>query len=79
MGCTEELSDFKRSAGIGCHLCCKSVHEISILLELHQTTVSAITVKWEQIGATTAQGESGGLSAEVRSTLKVAYALLTYH
>jgi len=48
----KELSDFDRGTVIGCHLCHKSVREISALLD---TTVSAIIVKWKRLGATTAR------------------------
>ena len=43
---TEELSDFQRGTVIGCHLSNKSVHQISALLELPRSTVSAVIVKW---------------------------------
>ncbi|XP_053574543.1 uncharacterized protein LOC128663958 [Bombina bombina] len=59
MGRTEELSDFKRGTVIGCHLGNKSVREISVLLDLPRSTVSAIIVKWKRVGATTAQPRSG--------------------
>ena len=48
MGRTEELSDFKHGTVIGCNLCHKTVHKISALLDLPQTTVSAITDKWKR-------------------------------
>ena len=59
MGHTEELSDFKRGTVIGCHLSNKSVHQVSDLLELPCSTVSAVFVKWKHIGATTVQPQSG--------------------
>ena len=59
MGRTEELSDFQRGTIIGCHLSNKSVHQISALLELPRSTVSAVIVKWKRLGATTAQPRSG--------------------
>ncbi|CAI9615846.1 unnamed protein product [Staurois parvus] len=31
MGCSQELSEFKRGTVIGCHLCNKSICEISLL------------------------------------------------
>ncbi|CAI9570331.1 unnamed protein product [Staurois parvus] len=52
MGCTQELSDSKRGTVIGCHLCNKSIHEISLLLNIPRSTVSGIITKggnnWEQ-------------------------------
>ncbi|CAI9548779.1 unnamed protein product [Staurois parvus] len=35
MGCSQELSELKCGTVIGCHLCNKSIHEISLLLILH--------------------------------------------
>ena len=58
MGRTKELSDFQRGTVIGCHLY-KSVRQISALLELPRSTVSAVIVKWKRLGATTAQARSG--------------------
>ncbi|CAI9588395.1 unnamed protein product [Staurois parvus] len=40
---------------IGCHLCYKSIREISLLLNIPQSTVSGIITKWKQLG-TTANG-----------------------
>ena len=57
--CTEELSDFQRGTVIGCQLVNKSVRQISALLELPWSTVSAVIVKWKRLGATTAQLQSG--------------------
>ena len=59
MARTEELSDFQRGTVIGCQLSKKSVHKISAVLELPQSTVSAVVVKWKRLGATTAQPRSG--------------------
>ena len=58
MGRTEELSDFQRGTIIGCHLSNKSVHQMSALLKLSRSTVSAVIVKWKCQGATTAQPRS---------------------
>lgn len=58
---TEELSDFKHFTDIGCYHCHKSVHEISALLDLPYSTVSAVIVKWKCLGAMTAQSGSGSL------------------
>jgi hypothetical protein len=54
MAHNEELSNFQRDTVIGCHLS-KSVRQISALLELPWSTVSAVIVKWKRLGATTAQ------------------------
>ncbi|CAI9562143.1 unnamed protein product [Staurois parvus] len=35
MGCSQEISEFKRGTVIGCHLCNKSIREISLLLIFH--------------------------------------------
>uniref|UniRef100_A0A4W5JJR8 Protein phosphatase 1 regulatory subunit 16A n=1 Tax=Hucho hucho TaxID=62062 RepID=A0A4W5JJR8_9TELE len=44
---------------IGCHLFNKSVRQMSALLELPQSTVSVVIVKWKHLEATTAQLRSG--------------------
>ncbi|CAI9594254.1 unnamed protein product [Staurois parvus] len=58
MGCSQELSQFKRGTVIGCHLCNKSIHEISLLLNIPQSTVSGIITKWKQLGTTATQPQS---------------------
>jgi transposase len=58
MSLTEELSDFQRGTVIGCRLS-KSFNQISALLELPRSTVSAVIVKWKRLGATKAQPQSG--------------------
>ncbi|CAI9581178.1 unnamed protein product [Staurois parvus] len=45
MSHSQELSEFKRGTVIGCHLCNKSIHEISLLLNIPQSTVSGIITK----------------------------------
>ncbi|CAI9590573.1 unnamed protein product [Staurois parvus] len=52
IGRSQELSEFKRSTIIGCHLCNKSIHEISWLLNIPRSTVSGIITKWKQLGTT---------------------------
>ncbi|KAL7405273.1 hypothetical protein ABVT39_026397 [Epinephelus coioides] len=59
MGRSEELSDFQRGTVVGCHLCKKSVREISALLNLPRSTVSAVILKWKRGGITTALPRSG--------------------
>ncbi|CAI9595495.1 unnamed protein product [Staurois parvus] len=61
MGRSQELSEFKCGTVIGCHLCNKSICEISLLLNIPQSTVSGIITKWKQLGttATHLQSEQG--------------------
>ncbi|CAI9611775.1 unnamed protein product [Staurois parvus] len=61
MGRSQELSEFKRSTVIGCHLCNKSIHEISLLLNIPQSTVGGIITKSKQLGtmATKPRSERG--------------------
>ncbi|CAI9579851.1 unnamed protein product [Staurois parvus] len=58
MGHSQELSEFKRGTVIGCHLCNKSIHEISLLLNIPQSAVSGIITKWKQLGTTATQPRS---------------------
>ncbi|CAI9533811.1 unnamed protein product, partial [Staurois parvus] len=53
MGRSQELSDSKRGTVMGCQLCNKSIHEISLLLNIPQSTVSCIITKWKQLGRAT--------------------------
>ncbi|CAI9606090.1 unnamed protein product, partial [Staurois parvus] len=48
MGHSQELSEFKRGTVLGGHLCNKSIREISLLLNIPQTTDSDIITKWKQ-------------------------------
>ncbi|CAI9574864.1 unnamed protein product, partial [Staurois parvus] len=48
MSRSQELSEFKRGTMIGCHLCNKSICDISLLLNIPRSTVSAIITKWKQ-------------------------------
>ncbi|CAI9605590.1 unnamed protein product, partial [Staurois parvus] len=59
MGCSQELSEFKRGTVIGCHLCNKFIYEISLLLNIPWSTVSGIITKWKQLGTTATQPLSG--------------------
>ncbi|CAI9598078.1 unnamed protein product [Staurois parvus] len=59
MGRSQELSEFKRGTMIGCHLCNKSIREISLLLNISWSTVSGIITKWKQLGTTATQPRSG--------------------
>ncbi|CAI9567057.1 unnamed protein product, partial [Staurois parvus] len=58
MGRTQELSDSKRGPVIGCHLCNKSICEISLLLNIPRSTVSGIITKWKQLAMTATQPRS---------------------
>ncbi|CAI9597746.1 unnamed protein product [Staurois parvus] len=40
-------------------LCNKSIHEISLLLNIPQSTVSGIITKWKQLGTIATQPRSG--------------------
>ena len=55
---------------IGCHLSNKSVNQISALLELPWSTVSAAIVKWKHLWATKAQPWSGRTQAHRTGLLK---------
>ncbi|CAI9580206.1 unnamed protein product, partial [Staurois parvus] len=59
MGRSQELSEFKRGTVIGCHLCNKSIHDISLLLNIPRSTVSGIITRWKQLGTTATQPQSG--------------------
>ncbi|CAI9616617.1 unnamed protein product, partial [Staurois parvus] len=59
MGRPQELSDSKRGPVIGCHLCNKSIRDISWLLNISRSTVSEIITKWKQLGTTATQPPSG--------------------
>ncbi|CAI9618055.1 unnamed protein product [Staurois parvus] len=45
MGRSQELIEFKRGTVMGCHLCNKSIRDISLLLNIPQSTVSGIITK----------------------------------
>ncbi|CAI9613726.1 unnamed protein product, partial [Staurois parvus] len=56
---SQELSESKRGPVIGCHLCNKSIRDISFLLNIPRSTVSGIITKWKQLGTTATQPPSG--------------------
>ncbi|CAI9568591.1 unnamed protein product [Staurois parvus] len=58
MGRSKELSEFKLGTVIGCHLCNKSIREISFPLNIPRSTVSGIITKWKQLGTTATQPQS---------------------
>ncbi|CAI9561611.1 unnamed protein product [Staurois parvus] len=55
MGRSQELSEFKCGTVIGCHLCIKSICDISLLLNIPCSTVSGIITKWKQLGTAETQ------------------------
>ncbi|CAI9573091.1 unnamed protein product [Staurois parvus] len=52
MGRSQELSELKHCTVIGCHLCNKSIRDISLLLNIPRSTISVvlqqIVSNWEQ-------------------------------
>ncbi|CAI9601681.1 unnamed protein product [Staurois parvus] len=58
MGQSQELSEFKRGTVIGCHLCNKSICDISWLLNIPRSTVSGLITKWKRLGITATQPRS---------------------
>ncbi|CAI9557388.1 unnamed protein product [Staurois parvus] len=58
MGRSQELNEFKRDTMVGCHLCKKSIWEISLLLNIPRSTVSGIT-KCKQLGTTETPSQRG--------------------
>ncbi|CAI9544584.1 unnamed protein product [Staurois parvus] len=58
MGRFQEFSEFKRGTVIGCHLCNKSIHDISLLLNIPHSTVSGFITKWKQLRTTATQPPS---------------------
>ncbi|CAI9539319.1 unnamed protein product [Staurois parvus] len=59
MGPSQELTEFKRGTVIGCHLCNRSICEISLLLNIPRSTVSGVITKWKELGTTETQPRSG--------------------
>ncbi|CAI9533876.1 unnamed protein product [Staurois parvus] len=58
MGRSQEVSELKRGTVIGCHLCNKSIRDISWLLNIPRSTVSGIIIKWKQLGTTATKPRS---------------------
>ncbi|CAI9620932.1 unnamed protein product, partial [Staurois parvus] len=54
----QELSELKRGTVIGCHLCNKSIHKISLLLNISRSTVRGIIRKWKQLRTIATQPRS---------------------
>ncbi|CAI9587993.1 unnamed protein product [Staurois parvus] len=61
MDLSQELSEFKCGTVIGCHLCNKSICEISLLLNIPRSTVSGIITKWKKLGTTATMHATTGL------------------
>ncbi|CAI9600635.1 unnamed protein product [Staurois parvus] len=59
VGRSQELSESKRGPVIGCHMCNKSIRDISWLLNIPRSTVRGIITKWKQLGTTATQPPSG--------------------
>ncbi|CAI9549193.1 unnamed protein product [Staurois parvus] len=57
-GRSQELSEFKHGTVIGCHLCNKSIREISLLLKISRSIVCGIITKWKQLVTTATQPQS---------------------
>ncbi|CAI9576699.1 unnamed protein product, partial [Staurois parvus] len=55
MGRSQELSEFNCGTVIGCHLCTKSIYEISLLLNIPRFTLSGIITKWKKLRTTATQ------------------------
>ncbi|CAI9613306.1 unnamed protein product [Staurois parvus] len=75
MSRSQELSKFKCGPVIGCHLCSKSIHEISLLLNIPRPAVSGIITKWKQLGTATQwkatqNDRTGSAHAEAESIAK---------
>ncbi|CAI9571619.1 unnamed protein product [Staurois parvus] len=59
MGRSQELKEFKRGTMIGCHLCNKSIRELSLLLNIPWSNFRGNIPKWKQLGTTATQPRSG--------------------
>ncbi|CAI9563033.1 unnamed protein product, partial [Staurois parvus] len=70
MGRSQELSEFKRGTMIGCHLCNKSIREISLILNIPQSTVSGIITKWKQLRTTATQPQSEWVQRMLKHTVR---------
>ncbi|TWW58757.1 hypothetical protein D4764_06G0002870 [Takifugu flavidus] len=59
MGGGEQLSEFLRGTIVGCHMCNKSIREISTMLNLPRSTVVSVLLRWKREGSTVALPRSG--------------------
>ncbi|CAI9540759.1 unnamed protein product [Staurois parvus] len=66
---SQELGEVKLGTVIGCHLCNKSISEISLLINIPRSNVSGIMTKLKQLGTTATQprSELGSAYAEAHS------------
>ncbi|CAI9539292.1 unnamed protein product [Staurois parvus] len=58
MSHSQELSEFKCGTVIGFHLCNKSIHEMSLLLNIPRSTVIDNITKLKQLGTTATHPQS---------------------
>ncbi|CAI9548790.1 unnamed protein product, partial [Staurois parvus] len=72
---SQVLSEFKRGTMIGCHLCNKSIREISLLLNIPWSIVSGIITKWKQLGATATQPRSEWSQRMLKRTVRRSHQL----
>lgn len=63
MGGKHELSDFERDEVIGCFRWGKSVHEISVILQMPWFTIIEVIITWKGAGAITAQAKPSRLQS----------------
>ncbi|GFY24234.1 hypothetical protein TNCV_1012831 [Trichonephila clavipes] len=73
MNKSKELSELDRGSKVGCHLCGKSVREITDILQKPKSTVSDVIEKWKRRGSETAEKRTGRPKINVersRRTLK---------
>ncbi|CAI9594297.1 unnamed protein product [Staurois parvus] len=65
MGPSQELSEIMHGTVIGCHLCNKSIRDISLLLNIPRSTVSGILTKWKQLGTKATRPRNAQMSSTV--------------
>lgn len=73
MGGGEQLSEFLRGKIVGCHMCNKSIREISTMLNLPRSTVISVLLRWKREGSTVAlprRGRPHKLAEEARQVLE---------
>ncbi|KAF3687163.1 Transposable element Tcb2 transposase [Channa argus] len=71
MGRSQELSEFQRGAVIGCHLCNKSIREISSLLNIPQSNLQSPCGL--QISSTSVRRELHGMGFHGRAAASKPY------
>ncbi|CAI9544498.1 unnamed protein product [Staurois parvus] len=77
MGRSQELSEFISGTVIGCHLCNKSIRDISWLLNIPRSTVSGIITKWKPLGTTATQPPSDRGQYMLKCTVRRSHQLKT--